>query len=68
MRKFSLTLGICGGALLLLLLSGGPANAGGLFEPFSGRLTLPIIFGLAIGVVMLVTGIAGLLPTYQPDD
>ncbi len=61
-QKLSLALGASGLVLLGLLMSSGPEAGGGLFRPFSGSLTLPVILGLAVGIVMVATALAGLLP------
>lgn len=68
MQKLSLAIGA--GALLLLglLMTSGAEAGGGIFRPFSGALTLPIIAGLVLGLVMLAAAVAGLLPQLASED
>ncbi len=68
LQKLSLVLGAGGLLLLGLLMSSGAQAGGGIFRPFSGSLTLPVIAGLVFGVVMVAAALAGLLPHVVSDE
>jgi len=64
-HKLSLTLLAAGVLLLWAVVSAADAAAGSMFQPFSGRMTVGVVGALVTGILMTVTGLAGLLADYE---
>lgn len=64
-RKLSLTLFAAGLLVIWVVVNAVDVSAGNLFQPFSGRMTAHVVAVLVIGIVMTVTGLAGLLPNSE---
>ena len=63
--KLSIGLFAAGMLMIGIVVNAFDASAGNVFQPFSGRLSAPVVIALVFGIVMTVTGLAGLMPKYE---